>query len=119
MEVVGQYFKLLTNYQVDNRIKYSGKWDIKHDISEQYLNSMIIALNQRDVSKLYEDRGDLVFELLYNILNKYCVIEDLKLGEFEEYCNKMDYFTVAARIISQWMTTAHEEWRCIRGSRDK
>ena len=49
-EVVGQYSELLTNYQVDNRIKYSEKWDVKQDISEQYLNSMIIALHIGDKS---------------------------------------------------------------------
>ena len=49
MEVVGQYFKLLTHYQVENRIKCSEKWDIKQDISEQYLHSMILALHHGEV----------------------------------------------------------------------
>ena len=104
---------------MENKIKCSEKWDVKQDISEQYLNSMILALHHREGSQLCEDAGDLVLAFLYDVINEYCLVEDLKLEEFEEYCNKMDYFTVAAKILSQMMTTAHEEWKCINGSRDE
>ena len=60
-----------------------------------------------------------MLSFLYDIINKYCLIEDLKLEEFEEYCNKWDYFTVAARILSRMMTTAHNDWKSVTGSRDE
>ena len=119
MEVVGQYFKLMTNYHLDNNIKCVGKWDIKQDISEKYLDSMIRALHQGDCSQMYDDAGDLVLEFLYDVINEYRAIEDLKLEEFEKYCHKWDYFTVATQILSQMMTTADDERRCVNGSRDE
>ena len=61
----------------------------------------------------------MVLELLYNILNKYCVIEYLKLEKFEKYCNEMDHLTAAADILLQWMSTANDEWQGVCGTRDE
>ena len=62
---------------------------------------MLCALKQGELYNLYDNRGEMVLRLLYDILNKYCVIESLKLKEFEKYCNELGYLTVAADIISQ------------------
>ena len=80
---------------------------------------MILALHHGEGSQTCVDAGDLVLEFLYDLINEYWLVEDLKLEDFEEYCIKWDYFTVAAKILSQMMTTAHNEWKSVLGSRDE
>ena len=93
VEVIGQYFKVITNQQDHHVRRFSTKvWDEKHNHGEKYYSSMVKVLKQRKLQEFTNDEFSIALDFLLDVLDGKIVFYNFNLPEFREYCIEAGHF---------------------------
>ena len=103
VEVVGQYFKVITVYQEYKELKLpTQNWAEKHDYGEKYYASMVKNLKQKKCHETTNDEFYVTLNFLFDILEGKEDISNMNLPEFRKYCIEAGHFYVAALILDDY-----------------
>ena len=104
VEVIGQYFKVITNQQDHHVRRFSTKvWDDKHEHGEKYYALMVKVLKRRELQESTNDEFSIALYFLLDILDGKIVFHNFNLPEFREYCIEAGHFYVGALILDDYV----------------
>ena len=83
VEVVGQYFKVITKYKEHKQLKLPAQnWAKKHDYGEKYYGSIVKILKRKRCNEASNDKFYVTLNYLYEVLKGRDGFSNLNLPAF-------------------------------------